>query len=138
MREKNAGRICMAVCMAVCMAGPGRKHDDGGVVTEVAPKATTKRRLKRPRLYRVILLNDDFTTMEFVVWILQTIFHHGESTASAVMLAIHQKGAGIAGIYTYEVAETKVAQVLEYAQEAEFPLQCTMEPDDDGKEEDES
>ena len=115
-----------------------KKQDDGGIATEVAPKQDTKRKLKRPRLYRVILLNDDYTTMEFVVWILQTVFHHGESTASAVMLSIHQKGAGIAGIYTHEVAETKVAQVLEYAQQEEFPLQCTMEPDDDGKEEDES
>ncbi len=121
------------------MSSPTRKNrgDDGGVATEVAPWTETKRRLKRPRLYKVVLLNDDYTTMEFVVLILQHVFHHGESTSRAIMLNIHQTGAGIAGIYTYEVAETKVQQVLELAQQAEYPLQCTMEPDDDGKEEDE-
>ena len=135
---QRSGRKGLAAGTGISAAGPGRKGDDGGIATEVAPKAATKRRLKRPRLYRVILLNDDYTTMEFVVLILQHVFHHGESSAHAVMLNIHQKGAGVAGIYTYEIAETKVAQVLEYAQQAEYPLQCTMEPDDDGKEEDES
>jgi ATP-dependent Clp protease adaptor protein ClpS len=121
------------------LSGPGRKHreDDGGVATDVAPATGTKKRLKRPRLYRVILLNDDYTTMEFVVLILTHVFHHGESTAHAIMLNIHQTGAGIAGIYTHEIAETKVQQVMELAQQNEYPLQCTMEPDDDGKEEDE-
>jgi ATP-dependent Clp protease adaptor protein ClpS len=119
-------------------AGPGRKQDDeGGIATDVKPGTATKRRLKRPRLYKVILLNDDYTTMEFVVLVLEHVFHHGEATSRAIMLNIHQTGAGIAGVYTYEIAETKVQQVLELAQQAEYPLQCTMEPDDDGKEEDE-
>lgn len=119
-------------------AGPGRKHDEGGTATDVAPNTATKRRLKRPRLYKVLLLNDDYTTMEFVVLVLQHVFHHGESTSRAIMLNIHQKGAGVAGVFTHEVAETKVQQVLELAQQAEYPLQCTMEPEDDGKEEDEN
>jgi ATP-dependent Clp protease adaptor protein ClpS len=115
-----------------------RQGDDGGVATEVAPGTATKRRLKRPRLYRVILLNDDYTTQEFVTLLLVHVFHHGEATARAIMLNIHQTGAGIAGVYTHEVAETKVQQVLELAQANEYPLQCTREPEDDGKEEDET
>ncbi len=126
----------------ITCAGPRRgkpePQEDGGVATDVAPGTATQRRLKRPRLYKVILLNDDYTTMEFVVLVLEHVFHHGESTSRAIMLNIHQTGAGIAGVYTYEVAETKVQQVLELAQQNEYPLQCTMEPDDDGKEEDET
>ncbi|MEO6951885.1 MAG: ATP-dependent Clp protease adaptor ClpS [Polyangia bacterium] len=119
--------------------GPGRtpRHGDGGTTTQVAPKIATKRKLQRPRLYKVILLNDDFTTQEFVDLLLQHVFHHSEASAHAIMLNIHRTGAGIAGIYTHEVAETKVQQVIELAQQNEYPLQCTMEPDDDGKREDE-
>lgn len=121
-------------------AGPKKtgspKDDDGGIATEVMPRTTTKLKLKRPRLYKVILLNDDYTSMEFVVLVLQHVFHHGESTSRAIMLNIHQTGVGIAGVFTYEIAETKVQQVLELAQQQEYPLQCTMEPD--GSSEDES
>jgi ATP-dependent Clp protease adaptor protein ClpS len=119
--------------MQIHAAGPGkRQKDDDGTTTVLEPKAVTK--LKRPRLYKVILLNDDFTTMEFVVLILQHVFHHGEASSQAIMLSIHRTGAGIAGVFTHEVAETKVQQVLELAQQNDYPLQCTMEPDDDGKE----
>lgn len=105
------------------------KTDDGGIATEVEKK--TKQKLQRPKLYKVLLLNDDYTTMEFVVALLIHVFHHDESTANAIMLHIHQNGVGVAGVYTYEVAETKVAMVMELAEKAEFPLQCTMEPADD-------
>ena len=112
--------------------------DDGGVATEVERKQKTK--LQRPKLYKVLLLNDDYTTMEFVVALLIHVFHHDEGSAQAIMLHIHQNGVGIAGVYTYEVAETKVAMVMELAEKAEFPLQCTMEPadddDDEGKNDD--
>lgn len=90
---------------------------------------TAKPRLKRPPLYRVLLLNDDYTTMEFVVQVLQAIFHHPEERAAQIMLHVHQKGAGICGIYTREIAESKVEQVLQFAQQNKHPLQCTMEPD---------
>jgi len=112
------------------------KLDDGGVATEVERKQKTK--LQRPKLYKVLLLNDDYTTMEFVVALLIHVFHHDESSAQAIMLHIHQNGVGIAGVYTYEVAETKVATVMELAEKAEFPLQCTLEPadDDEGGEKD--
>jgi ATP-dependent Clp protease adaptor protein ClpS len=76
------------------------------------------------------LHNDDYTTMEFVVALLMHVFHHGETEAQAIMLHIHRTGMGVAGVYTYEVAETKVAQVRELAEKAEFPLLCTLEPDE--------
>jgi ATP-dependent Clp protease adaptor protein ClpS len=104
-----------------------REDPDSIVITE----QKTEKKLARPRLYKVILINDDFTTMEFVVALLVHVFHHSETSAQAIMLNIHRTGAGIAGIYTKEIAETKVAQVMELAEKAEYPLQCTMEPDDD-------
>jgi ATP-dependent Clp protease adaptor protein ClpS len=105
----------------------------GGAVKE---RAKTEK--KEPTLYKVVLLNDDYTTMEFVVALLIHVFHHDDSSAQAIMLHIHQNGVGIAGVYTYEVAETKVATVMELAEKAEFPLQCTLEPadDDEGGEKD--
>lgn len=91
-------------------------------------------RLKRPPLYRVLLLNDDYTTMEFVILVLRNIFHHSEEKAAQIMLHVHQKGAGICGVYTREVAESKVEQVMQLAEQNQHPLQCTMEPDtDDGE-----
>ena len=96
---------------------------------------TARPRLKRPPLYRVLLLNDDYTTMEFVVKVLQSIFSHSEEKAAQIMMHVHQKGAGTCGIYTREIAESKVEQVLAYAQQNEHPLQCTMEPDSDSEDE---
>ncbi len=117
---------------------PRPSRDDGGVATETVTRVKPKQKLQRPRLYKVILLNDDYTSMEFVVLVLQHVFHHGESSAQAIMLNIHRTGAGIAGVFTYEIAETKVSQVLELAQQQEYPLQCTMEPDGDPKEDPEA
>jgi ATP-dependent Clp protease adaptor protein ClpS len=116
------------------MSNGKRKLDEGGVATETETKQKTK--LQRPKLYKVLLLNDDYTTMEFVVALLMHVFHHDEASAHGIMLHIHKNGVGVAGIYTYEVAETKVATVLELAEKAEFPLQCTMEPADDDDDED--
>mgnify|MGYP003315214777 FL=1 len=84
-------------------------------------------RLKKPPLYRVVLLNDDYTPMDFVVQILQGIFSMDRSTATRIMLQVHTKGKGICGVYTYEIAETKVAQVTGLAQKHQHPLLCTME-----------
>lgn len=83
--------------------------------------------LKKPPLYKVLLHNDNFTTMEFVVFILQTIFQRSESDAIQIMLKVHTEGVGVAGIYTYEIAEMKIAKVMSIAQAHEFPLLCTME-----------
>ena len=96
----------------------------------VAEKTESKTKLERPPLYKVLLHNDDFTPMEFVVFILQTIFNHGENDAIRLMLDVHRKGIGLAGVFTYEVAEMKVDKATSIAQANEFPLLCTMEEDD--------
>jgi ATP-dependent Clp protease adaptor protein ClpS len=101
--------------------------EHGGAVVE---KTEGKTKQERPPLYKVFLHNDDFTTMEFVVFILQTVFNHGESDAVRIMLNVHRQGIGLAGVYTYEVAEMKVDKVTSIAQANEFPLLCTMEEDD--------
>jgi ATP-dependent Clp protease adaptor protein ClpS len=87
----------------------------------------SKPKLKRPPLYRVVLLNDDYTPMEFVVEVLQTVFGMERNGATRVMLEVHTRGKGICGVYTYEIAETKVAQVTSIAQQQQHPLLCTME-----------
>lgn len=89
----------------------------------------TKERVKKPRKYKVLLHNDDYTSMEFVVFILTAVFKHSSAAATRVMLQCHRTGIGVAGIYTREVAETRVDQVIELAREAGHPLQCTMEPE---------
>ncbi len=101
---------------------------DGDQNTGVATRTRVK--TKRPSLYRVMLLNDDYTPMEFVVFILERFFNKSREEATRIMLHVHQKGVGLCGVYTYEVAETKVAQVLDMAQRNEHPLQCVMEKDD--------
>ncbi len=90
-------------------------------VKEASPK------LKRPPLYRVVLINDDYTPMEFVVEVLETVFGMARNKATRVMLEVHTKGKGICGAYSYEIAETKVAQVTSIAQQQQHPLMCTME-----------
>jgi ATP-dependent Clp protease adaptor protein ClpS len=87
----------------------------------------TKPVTQKPPMYKVLLLNDDYTPMEFVVHILQSIFNKNMQEATEIMMHVHKKGVGLCGVYTREVAETKVGQVLEAARQAEHPLQCTME-----------
>jgi ATP-dependent Clp protease adaptor protein ClpS len=96
------------------------EHDEA-VITE------SKQKLKKPPLYKVLLHNDDYTTMEFVVFVLRTVFHRSESDAVRIMLQVHQQGLGVAGIYSYEIAESKIAKVTGLAREHEYPLLCTME-----------
>ena len=103
-----------------------QEASDTGVVTETRPKQV----VKRPPLFKVVLLNDDYTTMEFVVWVLQTVFHHDESTATAIMLHVHRTGMGIAGLYPRDIAETRSARVEALAREHEYPLRCRVEADD--------
>ena len=96
----------------------------GGVaVDEVKPK------LKKPTLYRVILVNDDYTPMEFVVLVLQRFFRKGREEAVQIMLNVHTRGSGVCGVFTAEIAETKVRQVLSFSRDNKHPLQCTMEPE---------
>ena len=94
----------------------------------VATESRTK--VDKPKLFKVILHNDDFTTMEFVVHVLETVFSLGETEAFRIMLEVHVKGAGVAGTFPYEIAEMKVARTLSLAKAHEFPLMCTMEAAD--------
>ena len=103
---------------------PGGSDDDGGG-TGLATR--TRSRTKQPTPYRVLMLNDDYTPMEFVVLCLQRFFRMSMEEATRVMLHVHQKGVGICGTFSYEVAETKVTQVMDFAREHQHPLQCTME-----------
>jgi ATP-dependent Clp protease adaptor protein ClpS len=104
-----------------------RFEDEGGTATETESRTKTK----RPRMYKVLLHNDDYTTREFVVEVLRSVFHHNEAAAMRIMMHVHTTGIGIAGIFTREVAETKVATVERLAREHEYPLQMTMEPEED-------
>jgi len=99
--------------------------DDKGTGTGLLTRAEAK--TKKPSMYKVILLNDDFTPMEFVVHVLQRFFRMTMEQATDVMLQVHQHGVGICGIFTFEVAETKVNQVMSFAKQNEHPLQCTLE-----------
>ncbi len=94
---------------------------------EEAPVAESEEKVEKPPLWKVLLHNDDYTTMDFVVWILQSIFNMPEEQAIQVMLNVHVKGIGVAGVYTYEIAEMKVEKTTAAAREHEFPLLCTME-----------
>jgi ATP-dependent Clp protease adaptor protein ClpS len=107
-----------------------QRDEDGGVKVVEKAKPKTVEQLKRPKRYKVLLHNDDYTTMEFVVWILQAVFHHDETTALEVMLHVHRNGIGVAGVYTREIAETRVAQVDALAKQHEFPLRTSIEEED--------
>jgi ATP-dependent Clp protease adaptor protein ClpS len=100
--------------------GPGKGRSTA-VVTKAKPKT------KKPSMYRVLILNDDYTPMEFVVYVLERFFNKSREDATRIMLHVHQTGVGVCGVYSFEVAETKVAQVLDLARRNEHPLQCTME-----------
>jgi len=104
-----------------------RDNSNNGNGSQTGTITKTKPKTKKPHLYKVLLLNDDYTPMEFVVQILEQIFSKSREEASAIMLHVHQKGVGLCGVYTHEIAETKVTQVMELAQEYQHPLQCTME-----------
>ena len=102
-----------------------RDESDGdtGVIVETRPKT------KKPSMYKVLMLNDDYTPMEFVVHVLERFFAMNTEKATQVMLHVHQRGVGICGVFPYEVAETKVSQVMDFAREHQHPLQCTLEKD---------
>ena len=106
---------------------PGKGNGDGKGGTETGTITKTRPKTKRPSLYRVLLLNDDYTPMEFVVLVLQDVFNKSREEAMQIMLHVHQKGVGECGIYPYEVAETKVTRVMDTARKNQHPLQCVME-----------
>lgn len=108
------------------MADKDRKNGNGsesGVVVRTRPKT------KKPSMYKVLILNDDYTPMEFVVHILERFFGKGTEEATRIMLHVHRRGVGVCGVFTYEIAETKVNQVMDIAKQQQHPLQCTLEKD---------
>ena len=120
------GPAAVAAIPGPIMAGPqnddpGKGDSDTGTITKTRPKT------KRPSLYRVLLLNDDYTPMEFVILVLQDVFNKSREDAMQIMLHVHQKGVGECGVYPYEVAETKVTRVMDTARKNQHPLQCVME-----------
>jgi ATP-dependent Clp protease adaptor protein ClpS len=108
------------------MTDRNTRDDDApetGVVVKSKPKT------KKPAMYKVLMLNDDYTPMEFVVHVLERFFSKTREEATRIMLHVHRRGVGICGVYTYEVAETKVTQVIDFARSHQHPLQCTLEKD---------
>ncbi len=103
----------------------GNGNDDGRTTTGVVVKPRTK--VKKPSMYKVLMLNDDYTPMEFVIHVLERYFAKTTEEATRIMLHVHQKGVGICGVFTFEVAETKVNQTMELARKNQHPLQCTLE-----------
>ena len=106
-----------------------RRSPPGSDTTVLDPKTRTVKQTKRPPLYRVLLHNDDYTTQEFVDFVLISIFNHDPESAHRIMLHVHMHGVGVAGIYPYEIAETKAQKTMALAREAEFPLLVTVEPE---------
>ncbi len=106
---------------------PQKGGEGGGSGSGTAVITRTKTQTRRPNMYRVLLLNDDYTPMEFVVAVLKKYFNKGPEEATRIMLHVHQHGVGECGVFTYEVAETKVTQVMDYARKHQHPLQCIME-----------
>lgn len=104
--------------------GPG-KHDDGDTGLAVKTRAKTK----KPSMYKVLMLNDDYTPMEFVIYVLERIFNKSAEEATRIMLHVHQKGVGMCGVFTFDIAETKATQVMDLARRNQHPLQCTIEKD---------
>ena len=105
----------------------GNGDDDGDGEKRSGALTLTRTRTKKPSMYKVLMLNDDYTPMEFVIDVLQHIFQKNREEATKIMLHVHQKGVGVCGVYTYEVAETKVTQVMDLARQNQHPLQCTIE-----------
>jgi len=106
------------------MGDSDKKNGNGtesGVIVRSKPKT------KKPAMYKVLLLNDDYTPMEFVVHVLERFFGKGRDDATRIMLHVHRRGVGVCGVFTFEVAETKVTQVMDFARRHQHPLQCTME-----------
>lgn len=125
--QMNLSRFAYTQLPAVKMSRQDDDKGDDGPGTGVVVKSKT--RTKKPSMYKVLMLNDDYTPMEFVVMVLERFFNKSHEEATQIMLHVHQKGVGVCGVYTYEVAETKVAQTTEIARQHQHPLQCTLERD---------
>ncbi|MDY7027819.1 MAG: ATP-dependent Clp protease adapter ClpS [Spirochaetota bacterium] len=98
------------------------RWNDGTSIQEREEQKT-----REPDMFRVVLLNDDYTTMDFVVWVIQKIFHKAAAEATKIMMDVHKKGRGVVGVYSYDIARTKAVQVKQLAKEHEYPLECVIE-----------
>ena len=107
--------------------GPGGNDGGGDGDDQIGIATKTRTKPKKPSMFKVLMLNDDYTPMEFVVMVLKRFFHMDLEQATRVMLHVHQKGVGVCGIFPYEIAETKVNQVMDFAKQNQHPLQCTLE-----------
>ena len=112
--------------MIIRLSGQGDNGDDG-TGTGTGTLTRTREKTQKPSLYKVLMLNDDYTPMEFVVHILEMFFGKSRDEATNIMLMVHQKGVGVCGVYTFEVAESKVTETMDYARKNEHPLQLTLE-----------
>ncbi len=110
----------------ILTSGPTQPPGDGGD-SDTGVVVDTKPKTKRPPLYKVLLLNDDYTPMEFVVHVLERFFGMTHAQAFEIMLTVHKKGVAVVGVFSHEIAETKVGQVMDFARRHQHPLQCTME-----------
>jgi ATP-dependent Clp protease adaptor protein ClpS len=117
----------MRVAPAAKISAMAGRRDGSGEGTGLGVATRTRTRTKKPAPYKVLMLNDDYTPMEFVVLVLQRFFRMSLEDATRVMLHVHQKGVGLCGVFSYEVAETKVSQVMDFARQNQHPLQCTLE-----------
>ena len=106
-------------------------HAESRTNESTLTETRSEQKVEHPRMWRVLLHNDDYTTQDFVVWVLESIFHKPRGEAFAIMMSVHRSGLGVAGIFTYDVAETKVKTTKQMAEEHEFPLLVTMEPEPD-------
>ena len=123
--DVTSGGPAMPTLSARMQGDEDRGGGNGGRGTAVITR--TQAKTKKPSLYRVLILNDDYTPMEFVVHVLERFFQKDREAATRIMLHVHNHGVGECGVYTYEVAETKVAQVMDFARQHQHPLQCVME-----------
>ena len=120
--------IVYGFSMSIYLSDKDNKDgEDGGGEGQTGVITREQVKTKKPSMYKVLLLNDDYTPMEFVVHVLERFFGKNREEATVVMLHVHQKGVGVCGVYTYEIAETKVTQVMDFARQHSHPLQCTME-----------
>jgi len=127
--DLSNGLAVMGLHRQEILAMAERKQGDQGAGVRSSVVTQTKPKTQKPSMYRVLLLNDDYTPMEFVVYVLEQFFNKSREDATRIMLHVHQHGVGVCGVFTYEVAETKVAQVVDTARRHQHPLQCTMEKD---------
>ncbi|WP_188410322.1 ATP-dependent Clp protease adapter ClpS [Agaricicola taiwanensis] len=119
--QGKVDRAFEGITLAGRVRGTGGDGAGTAIVTKIKPQ------VKKPSLYRVLLLNDDYTPMEFVIHVLQRFFNKNQEDATQIMLHVHQNGVGECGVFTYEIAETKVTQVMDFARRQQHPLQCVME-----------